>query len=180
VEAGSAIPEPYWRAAGFYVAGSRAVRIDMLERLSDLIRTRVAFRAAEGVEAPAGATGDGGFRVVPELMSVVGCSGEEFASILKSLGFRREGRRPEPGEAASGEANAAEAIAIDEIWRPGKKRGQDKVEDRKSRQKMRAKAPRREPPRRAEAAERKKLEDSPFAALAALKGRPSPRQQQGS
>ena len=186
VEAGSAIPEPYWRAAGFYVAGSRAVRIDMLERLSDLIRARVAFRAAEGVEAPAGATGDGGFRVVPELMSVVGCSGEEFASILKSLGFRRERRRPEPGEAASGEANAAEAIAIDEIWRPGKKRGphQDKVEDRKSRQKMRANTPRREPPqrppRRAEAAERKKLEDSPFAALAALKGRLSARQQQGS
>ena len=86
----------------------------------------------------------------------------------------------------SGEANAAEAIAIDEIWRPGKKRGphQDKVEDRKSRQKMRAKPQRREPPqrppRRAEAAERKKLEDSPFAALAALKGRLSARQPQGS
>ncbi|MET0157237.1 MAG: hypothetical protein ABW197_04580, partial [Methyloceanibacter sp.] len=91
----------------------------------------------------------------------------------------------EPAQAASGEANAAEAIAIDEIWRPGKKRGQDTVEDRKSRQKMRAKAPRREqppqrPPRRPEAAERKKLEDSPFAALAALKGRLSARQQQGS
>jgi hypothetical protein len=187
VEAGSAIPEPYWRAAGFYVAGSRAVRIDMLERLSDLIRTRVAFRAAEGVEAPAGATGDGGFRVVPELMSVVGCSGEEFASILKSLGFRRERLRPEPGEAASAPADAASGavgVAIDEIWRAGKRRGQDKVEDRKSKQKMRAKAPRREPPqrppRRAEAAERKKLEDSPFAALAALKGRLSARQQQGS
>jgi ATP-dependent RNA helicase SUPV3L1/SUV3 len=156
----------------------------MLERLSDLIRTRVAFRTAEGVEAPAGATGDGGFRVVPELMSVVGCSGEEFASILKSLGFRRERRRSEPGEAASGEANAAEAIAIDDIWRPGKKRSQDKVEDRKSRQKLRAKPQRREPlprpPRRSEAAERKKLEDSPFAALAALKGRLSARQQQGS
>ena len=57
VEAGGAIPEPYWRAAGFYVAGSRAVRIDMLERLSDLIRARIAFRAAEGSEAPPGATG---------------------------------------------------------------------------------------------------------------------------
>ncbi|MGE3529640.1 MAG: helicase-related protein, partial [Methyloceanibacter sp.] len=51
VEAGSAIPEPYWRAAGFHVAGSRAVRIDMLERLSDLIRARVAFRPAEGAAA---------------------------------------------------------------------------------------------------------------------------------
>jgi ATP-dependent RNA helicase SUPV3L1/SUV3 len=186
VEAGNAIPEPYWRAAGFYVAGSRAVRIDMLERLSDLIRARVAFRAAEGAEAPAGATGDGGFRVVPELMSVVGCSGEEFASILKSLGFRRERRRSEPSQAASGEANAAEAIAINEVWRPAKKRGphQDKVEDRKSARKGLAKPQRRErpqrPPRPSEVAERKKLEDSPFAALAALKGRLSARQPQGS
>ncbi len=94
VEAGKQIPEPYWRAAGFHVAGSRAVRIDMLERLSDLIRARIAFRTVEGsATAPAGATGDGGFRVVPELMSVVGCSGEEFASILKALGFRLERRR---------------------------------------------------------------------------------------
>ena len=69
----------------------------MLERLSDLIRARIAFRAAEGgVAAPPGATGDGGFRVVPELMSVVGCSGEEFASILKALGFRLERRRLAP------------------------------------------------------------------------------------
>jgi ATP-dependent RNA helicase SUPV3L1/SUV3 len=185
VDAGSAIPEPYWRAAGFYVAGSRAVRIDMLERLSDLIRTRVAFRAAEGAEAPAGATGDGGFRVVPELMSVVGCSGEEFASILKSLGFRRERRRSEAAQAQSDETNAAEAIAIDEIWRPGKKRGphQDKAEDRKIGKKRRAKPQRPErpqPPRPREVAERKKLEDSPFAALAALKGRLSARQPQGS
>jgi hypothetical protein len=184
VEADAGVPEPYWHAAGFQLAGSRAVRIDMLERLSDLIRARVAFRAAESAEAPTGATGDGGFRVVPELMSVVGCSGEEFASILKSLGFRRERRRPEPAQAASGAADAAasaEESAANEIWRPGKKRGQDKVEDRKSKRKMRAKAPRPEAPqrqpRRAEAAERKRLEDSPFAALAALKGRLSARQQ---
>src|SRR5262249_13682501 len=105
VEAGSATPKPYWRAAGFYVAGSRAVRIDMLERLSDLIRARVAFRAAQGAEAPAGATGDGGFRVVPGLMSVVGCSGEEFGSILRALGVRRERRRSEPAQASSGEGD---------------------------------------------------------------------------
>ncbi|MGD9501631.1 MAG: helicase-related protein, partial [Methyloceanibacter sp.] len=191
VEAGSAIPEPYWRAAGFHVAGSRAVRIDMLERLSDLIRARVAFRPAEGAAAPSGATGDGAFRVVPELMSVVGCSGEEFASILKSLGFKRERRRPEPAGAASAPAEVAaegEAAAIDEIWRPGKKKGarQDKAEEHKSRHKKHAKharpAKREQPravPRAREAAERKKLEDSPFAALAALKGRLSARQPGG-
>ena len=93
VEADRGIPEPYWRAAGFHLAGARAIRIDMLERLSDLIRTRIAFRGAVAeATAPSGATGDGGFRVVPELMSVVGCSGEDFASILQSLGFKLERR----------------------------------------------------------------------------------------
>ena len=51
VEAGN-VPEAYWRAAGFHVAGNRAVRIDMLERLSDLIRARIAYKSAEGGVAP--------------------------------------------------------------------------------------------------------------------------------
>ena len=67
-------PEAYWHAAGFHVAGARAVRIDMLERLSDLIRARVSWRVEGGAARRPGATGDGGFRVVPELMWVVGCS----------------------------------------------------------------------------------------------------------
>ena len=112
VAADKAIPEPYWRAAGFHVAGNRAVRIDMLERLSDLIRARVTWRAAEGGEAeaaPSGATGDGGFRVVPELMSMVGCSGDEFGSILRALGFRLERRKREGGNGVAAPAPAAEA-----------------------------------------------------------------------
>jgi len=145
VAADNSIPEPYWRAAGFHVAGTRAVRIDMLERLSDLIRARVAWRLAEGSEAeaaPSGATGDGGFRVVPELMSMVGCSGDEFASILRALGFRLERRKLEGGNGATPPTPAAEAsgdganpegtsqaeqaapaeLAFDEIWRPGKRK----------------------------------------------------------
>ncbi len=189
VEAGTTIPESYWRAAGFHVVGSRAVRIDMLERLSDLIRSRIAFRNAEGDAAPPGATGDGGFRVVPELMSVVGCSGEEFASILTALGFRKEQRPLAPAGAAEIEAEDAAAgsgaIAIDEVWRPGKRRAarQDRSRGHKAQRPQRAKASKRErpkhPPHRVEA-ERKKLEHSPFAALAALKGRLATRQPEGS
>jgi ATP-dependent RNA helicase SUPV3L1/SUV3 len=184
VTADKAIPEPYWRAAGFHVAGNRAVRIDMLERLSDLIRARVTWRPPQtaksetsGAETtgaepggaepdnananrteskaappPSGSTGDGGFRVVPELMSMVGCSGDEFASILRSLGFRLERRKidggngaaipglAEPGAAeassaqadnATPESDAMAAVAqegsspepvFDEIWRPSKRR----------------------------------------------------------
>lgn len=111
VAADKAIPEPYWRAAGFHVAGSRAVRIDMLERLSDLIRARITWRPTENAEdaPPTGATGDGGFRAVPDLMSMVGCSGEEFASILRSLGFRLERRKRETANGTAEPVETAKA-----------------------------------------------------------------------
>ncbi len=185
VEAGKQIPEPYWRAAGFHVAGGRAVRIDMLERLSDLIRARIAFRPAEGAVPPTGSTGDGGFRVVPELMSVVGCSGDEFAAILSALGFRLERRKLTP--AAEGQPpavnNAAEAQVdlFDEIWRPGKRK--EARHDRRASHKPRAR-PSRRAPQKPQApqtpAERKKIEHSPFAALEALRGRLTVRQPEGS
>jgi ATP-dependent RNA helicase SUPV3L1/SUV3 len=203
VAAGNDLPEPYWRAAGFHVAGGRAVRIDMLERLSDLIRARVSFRPAEGApEAPAGATGDGGFRVVPELMSVVGCSGEEFASILKALGFRREQRRiapPPEGTAANAvpesqlpaeqtvETATSQIEKLEEIWRPGKRKDLHRVKGavrKPQRQRReRAAANKREQPRPASHAKperSKSIEHSPFAALAALKGRLTIRQPEGS
>src|SRR5262245_63811255 len=39
------IPEAFYRVAGYHLCGPRAVRIDMLERLSDLIRPLVAWRS---------------------------------------------------------------------------------------------------------------------------------------
>jgi ATP-dependent RNA helicase SUPV3L1/SUV3 len=180
VEAGK-LPEPYWRVAGFHVAGSRAVRIDMLERLSDLIRARVAFRPAEGnAEAPTGASGDGGFRVVPELMSVVGCSGEEFASILKALGFRRERLRLDGGNghgASLAESEAAPAEPVfDEIWRPGKgktERRPVRVPKRKPERPTRPTEARphqaRPKPQRAKRERPTVNENSPFAALKELR-----------
>jgi ATP-dependent RNA helicase SUPV3L1/SUV3 len=176
VEAGKDIPEPYWRAAGFHVAGSRAIRIDMLERLSDLIRARVAWRHTEGGEpAPSGATGDGGFRVVADLMSVVGCSGEDFSSILKALGFKRERRSLEGNKAETPPNPSADAAEIYEVWRPAKRRDarheahdghkKPRKDKRKSNQINRRKPPamnaKREQPRT--------VEHSPFAALKDLR-----------
>jgi ATP-dependent RNA helicase SUPV3L1/SUV3 len=173
------------------------VRIDMLERLSDLIRARVAFRAAEGcVTPPTGATGDGGFRVVPELMSVVGCSGEEFASILKALGFRRERRSlaaapaaelQTAGDLPAGEAPGEQGEVFDEIWRPAKRRDArhaDKHAGRKPRHEARARGSKRErqkPPAHQARTERtRSVEHSPFAALEALRGRLAARQPEKS
>ena len=190
VEAEQSVPEPYWRAAGFHVAGGRAVRIDMLERLSDLIRARIGFRAAEGGGvAPSGATGDGGFRVVPELMSVVGCSGEEFASILRALGFRLDRRRLAPAPASEPQAPDAAPEAqvelFDEIWRPGKRREarHDKRASHKPKRDKRAQPSRRDRQKREThktPAERKKIEHSPFAALEVLRGRLAARQPEKS
>ena len=60
--------------------------IDMLERLADVIRDRVFWRPRIAEEArPAGSVEGGGFTVVPDMMSLVGCSGEDFLGILRSL-----------------------------------------------------------------------------------------------
>ena len=85
-----------YRAAGFRVCGERAVRVDILERLADLIRPAIAYRP--GVTAgdpPAGAADGEGFVVTVAMTSLAGCSGESFASILKSLGYASE-QRPGP------------------------------------------------------------------------------------
>ena len=107
-----------YRAAGFRVCGGRAVRVDILERLADLIRPAISYRP--GVtpgEPPAGAADGEGFVPTVAMTSLVGCAGEDFATILKSLGYVME-RRPGPAitvpliPAASTEpAVAAEAPA---------------------------------------------------------------------
>ena len=96
-----AIPEAFYRAYGFHVCGPRAVRIDMLERLADLIRPLLSWRAkTESDTPPKGSTGDGGFTVIPEMMSILGCSPEELGNVLAALGFRLEKREaPKPADA---------------------------------------------------------------------------------
>jgi ATP-dependent RNA helicase SUPV3L1/SUV3 len=85
-----------YRAAGFRVSGERAVRVDILERLADLIRPAIAYRPGVTVgDPPAGAADGEGFVVTVAMTSLAGCSGESFASILKSLGYVSE-QRPGP------------------------------------------------------------------------------------
>ena len=81
-------PKPLYRAAGFRVCGTRAVRVDILERLADLIRPAIQYRPGitQG-EPPAGAADGEGFVVTVAMTSLCGCAGEDFNSILKSLGY---------------------------------------------------------------------------------------------
>lgn len=86
-------PKALYRAAGFRVCGNRAVRVDILERLADLIRPAIQYRPGLTVGEPPSGTADGdGFVVTTAMTSLCGCAGEDFASILKSLGYVMERR----------------------------------------------------------------------------------------
>lgn len=75
----------------FRVCGRRAVRFDILERLADLIRPLISFRVGQSEgDAPDGAAGGTGFMVTVEMTSLLGCAGEDFTEVLKSLGYKVE------------------------------------------------------------------------------------------
>jgi ATP-dependent RNA helicase SUPV3L1/SUV3 len=90
-------PKPLYRTSGYRICGERAVRVDILERLADLIRPALAWREGSLQQKPDGAFDGRGFTVTGAMTSLTGASGEDFASILRALGYRME-RRPKPPE----------------------------------------------------------------------------------
>ena len=95
VPAQASVPDAFYRVAGYHQCGPRAVRVDMLERLADMIRPLIAWRPSETspTAPPKGASGDGGFTILPEMMSILGCNAGELGEVLKALGFRLD-RKP--------------------------------------------------------------------------------------
>jgi len=93
---GGAEPEGYFAMAGYRAAGERAIRIDMLERLADMLRgqdTRAGFEASA------------------EMLSITGMTLEQFAGLMQGLGYRaergtREKARPVPAAPAVTDAVA--------------------------------------------------------------------------
>ena len=76
------MPEGYWQMAGYRPAGKRAIRVDMLERLADLIRDKDTR---------------GGFEATADMLSITGLTLEQFADLMQGLGYRAErGERPKP------------------------------------------------------------------------------------
>jgi ATP-dependent RNA helicase SUPV3L1/SUV3 len=113
IAADKEIDNGLYAVAGYRVCGERAVRVDMLERLADIIRPALAWReGAPGAKPAAAFDGSGSFTVVVGMTSLVGCAGEEFAAILRSLGYRME-KRPKPPAPPPVEATAPALAAPD-------------------------------------------------------------------
>jgi ATP-dependent RNA helicase SUPV3L1/SUV3 len=105
-------PQGYDTMSGYREAGERMIRIDMLERLADMLRTEDSR---------------GGFEAKADMLSITGMTLEQFADLMQGLGYRAEkGERvkvkapaeaaadagkaePEKAEAETAEASAAEA-----------------------------------------------------------------------
>lgn len=107
------LPRDAYRVLGYKQAGERAVRVDILERLADLIRPALAWRDNAPGEKPTGAFDGRGFVVTQAMTSLTGSAGEDFASVLRALGYRMEKRAPLPPKpvAPATETPAAEAAA---------------------------------------------------------------------
>lgn len=101
------IPADLYRVAGYKVSGGRAVRVDILERLADIIRPLISWKPTDAEPTPPdGALNEFGFTVTVAMTSLLGCSGENFSTVLKSLGYRVERREIPPEEASNGEENS--------------------------------------------------------------------------
>jgi ATP-dependent RNA helicase SUPV3L1/SUV3 len=99
-------PKQLYRTAGYRICGERAVRVDILERLADLIRPALSWRETSPGPKPDGVFDGRGFLVTGAMTSLTGASGEDFSSILRSIGYRMD-RRPKPAEVKPAEPVAA-------------------------------------------------------------------------
>ncbi|MBN9887340.1 helicase-related protein [Salipiger abyssi] len=69
------VPMQHYTLAGYRPAGERAIRIDMLERLADLLRAQDSR---------------GGFEANPDMLSITGMTLDQFADLMQGLGYKAE------------------------------------------------------------------------------------------
>ena len=108
-------PEGYHLKSGYRAAGERALRVDMAERLADMLRTQDTR---------------GGFEAMADMLSITGMTLEQFANLMQGLGYRAEkaervkvkvmsvvdkaeavGPEADAGDATADEAPVAEAVS---------------------------------------------------------------------
>nr|WP_272213552.1 hypothetical protein [Marinicella sp. W31]MDC2879511.1 hypothetical protein [Marinicella sp. W31] len=85
----------FYKLAGFRFLGKRAVRIDILERLADIIRPLTQWKPESGGVRPEGAFDGRRFVTTPAMMSILGATPDDMEEILKGLGYRADIASPE-------------------------------------------------------------------------------------
>ena len=189
----------FYSLSGFKILGAKAVRIDILERLADLIRPTTSWKQDSGNEKPEGAVDGRAFYVTPAMLSILGATHEDMITILKGLGYKEEKRLEadiKPVEASNQPTSEAvtptevktEDEAVSEepaepksilIWRYGGG-GNKKFSNNQNANKKFSGKKNHKPGKQAQSGAHKNNKsrkpekqadpDSPFAALAALKG----------
>ncbi|WP_269931444.1 helicase-related protein [Aminobacter sp. HY435] len=101
----------FYKLAGFRNLGRRAVRVDILERLADLIRPALAWKQGTGTR-PEGAYDGSAFVVTPQMMSILGATGDDMEEILKGLGYRAE---PKPAAEVKEKLEAIDTAVRDAV-----------------------------------------------------------------
>jgi ATP-dependent RNA helicase SUPV3L1/SUV3 len=92
VPSGTSHPRGYHAMSGYRAAGERAIRIDMLERLADMLRNEDSR---------------GGFEAKADMLSITGMTLDQFADLMQGLGYkaeRGEREKVKPVDLAMGEA----------------------------------------------------------------------------
>nr|WP_247748012.1 helicase-related protein [Ruegeria sp. R13_0] len=87
-------PQGYDTMCGYRDAGERSIRIDMLERLADMLRSEDSR---------------GGFEAKPDMLSITGMTLDQFADLMQGLGYKAERGEREKVKAVPAEAPAIEA-----------------------------------------------------------------------
>lgn len=99
----------FYKLAGFRFLGKRAVRIDILERLADLIRPLLQWKPGTTAR-PEGAYDGRRFTTTTAMLSILGATPDDMEEILKGLGYRADSVKPEEAAAFLG-AQAPAAAA---------------------------------------------------------------------
>jgi ATP-dependent RNA helicase SUPV3L1/SUV3 len=84
------IDREFYRLAGFRFLGKRAVRIDILERLADLIRPALQWKPGTQGARPEAAYDGRRFITTTGMLSILGATQDDIEEILKGLGYRAD------------------------------------------------------------------------------------------
>jgi len=117
----------FYKLAGFRFLGKRAVRIDILERLADLIRPLLQWKPGTSPR-PDGAYDGRRFTTTTAMLSILGATPDDMEEILKGLGYRADAVKAEEAQAflgalggtekTDGESVAPEAAATEAAAQP--------------------------------------------------------------